>query len=58
MGVRMPSFRECALTRLKTFEVEYRECYEQWRQGARDVVFPAGTYQFRVVHGVACRAPP
>jgi len=53
-----PERRVLILARLKTFEAEYRECYRQWRQGARDVIFPSGTYQLRVVHGAACRAPP
>jgi putative transposase len=36
---------------------EFRRAYftalELWRRGARDVLFPAGTWWLRVFHGVA-----
>jgi putative transposase len=46
-----------AITRLKDFLREYRAAWLQWRDGVRDVVFPPGTYQLRVQHGVRCSAP-
>ena len=47
-----------ALRRLKDFQVAYREAYEAWRAGNRDVVFPAGTYALRVHAGVTCAPFP
>lgn len=46
-----------ALSRLKEFLGAYRVAWSERRSGRRDVVFPAGTYQLRVEHGVACAAP-
>jgi len=43
-----------ALARLKDFLVAHRDALEAWRQGARDVLFPDGTYEMRVAHGAAC----
>ena len=43
-----------ALARMKAFERGYREAREAWRAGDRTVVFPAGTYAMRVLHGVQC----
>jgi putative transposase len=42
------------LGRLKSFLDSYREALVQWRSGRRRTVFPAGTYQLRVMHGVTC----
>ncbi len=42
------------LFRLKSFEREYRQSRSGWRSGARDIVFPAGTYLLRIMHGVRC----
>jgi REP element-mobilizing transposase RayT len=50
--VRIP-----ALRRLKAFVKAYREALSSWRQGWRDVVFPAGTYAMRVLHGAVCTPP-
>jgi putative transposase len=36
---------------LKDFRVAYRGALKKWREGDRSVVFPAGTYAMRVVHG-------
>ena len=46
-----------ALSRLVGFLRAYREAWTARRAGARDVVFPAGTYLLRVAHGVRCAAP-
>jgi putative transposase len=42
------------LERLAEFLREYREAWRAWRTGASGVVFPAGTYQARIIHGVTC----
>jgi len=42
------------LGRLVGFLRAYREAWLKWREGKRSVLFPAGTYQLRVLHGVAC----
>lgn len=42
-----------AASALKTFRSLYRRALERWRQGERDVVFPAGTWWMRVFHGAA-----
>jgi hypothetical protein len=46
-----------ALGRLVAFIESYRSALRAWRAGARDVVFPPGTYLLRVAHGAACAAP-
>lgn len=46
--------REALKARWKAFQQAYREAWERWREGSRRVVFPEGTYQLRVEHGVAC----
>jgi putative transposase len=43
-----------ALSRLVEFLRSYREAWAARRRGARDVVFPPGTYLMRLVHGVPC----
>jgi REP element-mobilizing transposase RayT len=45
-----------AIQRLKTFLARYREAWSAFRQGAREVTFPAGTYWMRVTYGAACAA--
>ena len=44
------------LRQLKEFVAAYREARERWREGARNILFPAGTYALRVFAGVRCRA--
>ena len=46
--------RREALVRLKEFATAYRDALRRWREGLRDVVFPAGTYAMRVFHGAEC----
>lgn len=43
-----------ALSRLKEFALWYREAWREFARGARDALFPAGTYWMRVAHGVRC----
>ena len=42
-----------AAAALRAFHASYRAALEQWRAGARDAVFPAGTWWMRVFHGAA-----
>jgi putative transposase len=46
-----------AISRLTDFLSAYRSAWKRRRDGIRDVLFPAGTYQLRVEHGVPCAAP-
>jgi putative transposase len=43
-----------ALLRLAEFTSSYREAFLRWADGARDVLFPHGTWLMRVRHGVRC----
>ena len=51
---RDPSRRIGALLELKKFLRDYRAAWLERRSGATNVVFPAGTYLLRVLHGVQC----
>ncbi len=45
-----------ALRSLKGWEHAYQEARARWCAGARDVLFPAGTWLLRVLHGAPCAA--
>jgi REP element-mobilizing transposase RayT len=45
-----------ALSSLKSFLAEYRAAWASFRAGVRTVVFPAGTYLLRVLHGAQSTA--
>jgi REP element-mobilizing transposase RayT len=45
-----------AIGRLKSFLAAYREAWHAFKDGARGVLFPEGTYWMRVTLGVACCA--
>lgn len=45
-----------ALGRLRSFLAEYRKAWIEFTGGAREAVFPEGTYWLRVTCGVACRS--
>jgi putative transposase len=45
-----PAFYQ-AVKVLQTFRRAYRSALEKWRQGYRNVVFPAATWQMRWLHG-------
>jgi len=47
-----------AVRELRAFRAAYRTAFEAWRLGARDVVFPFGTWLMRVVHGAPCLPAP
>jgi hypothetical protein len=42
------------LAQLVSFATQYRAALAAWREGVRDVLFPAGTYLMRVLHGARC----
>jgi REP element-mobilizing transposase RayT len=42
------------LQRLKSFVASYRQAWHERRRGVADVLFPAGTYLLRILHGVQC----
>lgn len=42
------------LKRVRAFRESYRDCIRRFLAGARDVIFPAGTYLMRVRFGVPC----
>ncbi len=43
-----------AIGRHKEFLYEYRQALKRWKDGDRDVIFPAGTYALRIHAGVKC----
>jgi hypothetical protein len=43
-----------AIQKMKHFVKAYREAWLRWRDGIRDVLFPAGTYALRLHSGVPC----
>ncbi len=61
-GKRIPTFAAGGDTELlkeglrhvRAFRERYRDCIQRFLAGARDVVFPAGTYLMRVRFGVPC----
>ncbi len=61
-GRRVPTFAaggdmallKEGLQHVRSFRGRYRDCIERFLKGARDVVFPAGTYLMRVRFGVPC----
>ena len=46
-----------ALSRLRAFLDAYREAWAALKAGARDAIFPHGTYWLRVAYGVRCAVP-
>ena len=46
------------VVRMRAFREAYGDCMRRWRAGERDMLWPAGTWKMRVVHGVRCRPPP
>lgn len=61
-GKRVPTFAaggdikllKAGLKRVREFRQRYRECIQRFLAGARDVIFPAGTYLMRIRFGVCC----
>jgi len=47
------------LQALVSFRKSYREAWQRWAKGFRDVLFPEGTYGMRELYAVRCGpAPP
>jgi hypothetical protein len=44
---------ERAVEALRAFHTWYRTMLKRWRGGARDVIFPPGTWWMRVFHGAS-----
>jgi hypothetical protein len=65
-GARVPRFAaagdratlHAAYERYRRFVADYRLCLTRWRAGDRNVVWPHGTWQMRVLHNVPCHPPP
>ena len=51
---KSPARRVQAIRAMVTFLRAYRQAWCQWRDGIREVLFPAGTYALRVHSRVAC----
>lgn len=51
-----PEQRKIELELLHQFRREYREAFEAFRAGIRDVLFPEGTFKMRRDAGVKCRS--
>ena len=49
--------RTKAIAALRSFRAGYRDALQKWRAGDRSVVFPAGTYAMRVIHGANVDTP-
>jgi hypothetical protein len=47
-----------AAKEVRAFRAAYRQAFDSWRQGLRDVLFPFGTWMMRVVHGARCLPAP
>jgi putative transposase len=54
LACRDPWRRLQALRHLLQFLRDYRSAFQAWRTGASQVLFPAGTYLMRVLHGASC----
>lgn len=54
VACRDPVTRIGALARLQEFVRSYREALAAWREGARDALFPEGTWLMRVRHAARC----
>lgn len=54
---KSPEVRELALTALAKFIGSYRATRNDWQNGNRSAIFPAGTYALRLFAGVQCYPP-
>lgn len=54
IAAKNPASRLDAITKLRDFVRSYREAWSRWKQGVRDVLFPAGTYYLRIHASVPC----
>jgi hypothetical protein len=54
IAAKSPRVRVRAIQTMQAFAKEYRAAWLRWRDGIRDVLFPAGTYALRLHSGVLC----
>ena len=54
IAAKAKTVRVMAIEKMHAFVRAYREAWHKWRDGCRDVVFPAGTYALRIHARVAC----
>ena len=57
VAARDAELRKAMLARRRDFVAAYRDAFERWRDGDRNVQFPPGTDWMRLPHRVRCRAP-
>ena len=58
IACKCPELRVREIARWKRFVADYREALREFVQGARDVLFPAGTYLMKEMFRVRCASPP
>jgi putative transposase len=56
IATRNVARRVAALRRLREFAQDYREAFDAWTGGVREVLFPLGTWLMRVRHAAPCAA--
>jgi len=54
IAAKSPAVRVQAIQKMQVFVKAYRAAWVRWRDGMRDVLFPAGTYALRLYSGVLC----
>jgi hypothetical protein len=54
IAAKSPAVRVRAIQSMQTFAKAYRAAWLRFRDGVRDVLFPAGTYALRLYSGVRC----
>jgi hypothetical protein len=54
VAAKSPVMRGQAIQKMQLFVKAYRAAWVRWRDGVRDVIFPAGTYALRLHSGVLC----
>jgi putative transposase len=54
IAAESPPVRVRTIQKMQAFVKAYRAAWLRWREGIRDVVFPAGTYALRLHSGVTC----
>ena len=58
IACKCPELRVREIARWKRFVADYREALREFVRGARDVLFPAGTYLMKELFRVRCASPP
>lgn len=54
VGAKSRAVRVRVIQSMRAFLDAYRAAWLRWRDGARDTIFPAGTYALRLYSGVRC----